>query len=262
MWAGRRGSRPDRSGGCGAAVSTLTRRLDRSDLSIVRRIVRSTSRAVDREAKYLTFLGMQEHGPAGATGIVNRVLARDDGRWSLGKRANRRRWNDRETYLWVHGLTPGTGPPHGALPADLRATRQARTCTSRTPPSVQNCSPIPSRGGSSDARHRTRVSAWRTAGITSAAHPDVARQIEAAGDRVGTSRRPAGVRHGASDHPESRPCAAFNSRPGEAACQKVYPDIRYYTKAEEPRRRPRGPASADRRRDAWPDLDTHRAPTG
>ena len=61
---------------------------------------------MDHETVYLTFFGMEEHRPAAATRVINRMVACDDNRWGVDKIVNRRRWNDRETYLWVHDSLP------------------------------------------------------------------------------------------------------------------------------------------------------------
>jgi hypothetical protein len=117
-------SRSDRFGGCGAVVSMLIQRLNRGGLSVVGRIVRPALSAMDRETEYLPFFGMKEHRAAGATNVINRMIACDNSRWSVDRMDYRGRWNDRETYLWVHGSLLAPGPPHlGALSGALRTAR-------------------------------------------------------------------------------------------------------------------------------------------
>jgi hypothetical protein len=74
---------------------------------------------MDHETVYLTFFGMEEHRPAAATRIINRMIACGNNRWGVDGMVNRGRWNDRESYLRVHGsllaLRPLMGRPVGSL---------------------------------------------------------------------------------------------------------------------------------------------------
>lgn len=44
---------------------------------------------MDDEAMYLALFGVQEHRPAAATSVINRMIAGYDDRWCVYKMANR-----------------------------------------------------------------------------------------------------------------------------------------------------------------------------